>query len=530
MKMRNLHSPGRSNVLSSKGMVATSQPLSSLEAINILKNGGNAIDAAIAASAVQAVVEPGSTGLGGDCFALISLNNQVPISINGSGIAPKKLSLNYLKKNKINKIETNSPHSVTIPGAVHAWYSMHKKFGKLEFEKLFKSAENYARNGYPVHEVAAHSWNKSINKILQNVSSKNIFSKNGRPYKFGEIHKNIKLADTLKSIAKNNIKDFYQGYIAKDIVDTLVELGGVHTLEDFQYQNTIISESISNNFKKNKIHQCPPNGPGITVLIMMAILEKFDFKNINPMSAKRFHLQAEATKLAFEAREKEIGDPYFNNFEVDTLISEKFIENLVSKISLNTAYTPSDFSITAHPETIYLTVVDKDLNVVSMINSICFPFGSGISTKKTGILLQNRGVNFRLEKNHPNNLEGHKRPLHTIIPGLVTNKKYEPLLSYGVMGGQYQPVGQCHVLQNIFDFNMNIQESIDFPRAFILEGNYKFEKSIPEKILNELADIGHNVNYSSETHGGGQAIYIDRNEGILIGGSDPRKDGCALGY
>ena len=263
---------------------------------------------------------------------------------------------------------------------------------------------------------------------------------------------------------------------------------------------------------------------------MMAILEKFDFKNIDPMSAERFHLQAEATKLAFEAREKTIGDPNFNSFNFENLISEKFIKELVSKIDLNKCYNISNFSITAHPETIYLTVVDKDLNSVSLINSICFPFGSGISSKNTGILLQNRGVNFRLEKNHPNNIEPHKRPLHTIIPGLLTNRNNDTVLSYGVMGGQYQPIGQSHVLQNILDFNMSIQESIDFPRGFNLEDKYKFEKSVPKEILSRLSDIGHNVSYSEETHGGGQAIFIDRKEGVMIAGSDPRKDGCALGY
>ena len=235
-------------------------------------------------------------------------------------------------------------------------------------------------------------------------------------------------------------------------------------------------------------------------------------------------------KKIYEVREKTVGDPFFNNLDISKLISENFVQDLVSKISLDKTYKPLDSSITAHPETIYLTVVDRDLNVISLINSICFPFGSGITTKNTGILLQNRGVNFRLQKNHPNNLEGHKRPLHTIIPGLVTNDNNEVILSYGVMGGQYQPVGQTHVLQNIFDFNMNVQESIDFPRAFNLEGKYSFEKSIPKKILNELEKIGHIVSYTEDTHGGGQAIYIDRKEGVLIGGSDPRKDGIAIGY
>ncbi len=528
--MRNTHFPGRSNVIATNGIAATSQPLSTLEAISILKKGGNAIDAAIAASAVQSVIEPNSTGLGGDCFALIAFNNKKPVAINGSGIMPKNTDLNFFIKNKINNISINSPHSVTIPGAVHAWHSMHQKFGKLDFEELFKTAEDYARNGYPVHEIVAYSWEKNIQKILKNENTKKIFSKNSKPYKLGEIHKNINLANTIKSVAKNGINDFYKGYIAEDIIKSLKELGGKHHIEDFYNQDTLFSNTIFNRYKKNLLHQCPPNSPGITVLIMMAILERFNIDEIEPLSADRFHLQAEATKLAFEIKENIIGDPQFNNFDIKNLLKKEFITNLINKISMKKTYKPKNFSITAHPETIYLTVVDKDLNAVSLINSICFAFGSGITTKKTGILLHNRGVNFRVEKQHPNSVEANKRPLHTIIPGIVTNKSKEVILSYGVMGGQYQPVGQSHIIQNIFDFKMNIQEAIDFPRAFHLNEKYLLEKSIPLNILKELRKRGHNAIYTEETHGGGQAIFIDRKRGVLIAGSDPRKDGCAIGY
>ena len=527
--MRDIQYPGRSNALGTKGMAATSQSLSTLEAISILKKGGNAIDAAIAASAVQAVVEPNSTGVGGDCFALISLNGEKPIAVNGSGIAPKKATLNYFRERKINKIELTSPHAVTIPGAVHAWYTMHQKYGKLEFKELFFSAENYARNGFPIHEITAKIWNENFEKLSNNQSSKKIFIKNNSTYKFGEIHKNIQLADTLNSIGKNGIQDFYNGYIAEDIVASLNALGGCHTLDDLATQDTIISESISNRYKNNIIHQCPPNGPGITVLVMMAILEKFNFQNIEPMSKKRFHLQSESTKIAYELRENTIGDPNFINNDLDSFLNSDFIDTLSKKISLDKCYEPKNLSITVHPETIYLTVVDQNLNAVSFINSICFAFGSGITTNETGILLQNRGVNFRLNENHPNCIDGHKRPLHTIIPGIVTNNHNEAILSFGVMGGQYQPVGHVHILQNIFEFGMNLQESIDFPRALYLNGNYKFEKTVPQNILSELNDIGHKASYTDTTHGGGQAIYLDRQKGVLVGGSDPRKDGCALG-
>ncbi len=527
--MNNPEFASRSNVLSAEGIAATSQPLSSLEAISVLKKGGNAIDAAIAASAVQSVVEPNSTGLGGDCFALISINGEEPISVNGSGIAPKQLNFEYLKKNNLNKIDTTSPHSVTIPGAVHAWKTMHNKYGKLDFEELFINAENYARFGYPVHEKVAKEWSKNLNKIKKNQNSAKVFLKNGEVYKFGEIHKNIQLANTIKSVAKNGTNDFYHGFIAQDIVDSLNSIGGCHTMEDFASQKTIVSKSINSKYKNIILHQCPPNGPGISVLMMMAILEKFNITEINPMSFERFHLQAEVTKVVYEEREKFVCDPKYFNIDTSALLETKYINSLYKKISLNNCYKPTLPTFTSHPETIYITVVDKDLNCVSFINSICYAFGSGITTKNTGILLQNRGVNFRLEKNHPNCIEGHKRPLHTIIPGMVFNIKNQPILSYGVMGGQYQPVGHCHVLQNFFDFNMSIQESIDFPRAFCLNEKYQLENRIPNSIFEKLEKVGHNVNFDSNTHGGGQAIYIDRENGVLVGGSDYRKDGCAIG-
>lgn len=528
--MRNLQIPGRSNILGLNGMAASSQSLSTLEAISILKKGGNAIDAAIAASAVQAVIEPNSTSIGGDCFALISLKGRKPISVNGSGIAPQKAKMSFFERKNINKIETTSPHSVTIPGAVHAWYSMHQKFGHLDFEELFHTAENYARNGFPIHEVVAKSWRENTEKLKKKATTNSIFLKNNQPYCFGEIHKNINLADTLRSVAKNGIKEFYDGYIAQDIVNTLNQEGGLHSMEDFAKQDTIFSESISNNYKEVKLHQCPPNGPGITVLIMMAVLEKFNFQNINPLSVERFHLQAEATKIAYEQRENNIGDPKFVKFDYEKLIKSDHINYLASKISMDKIYEPKNYSMNTHPDTIYITVVDKNLNAVSFINSCFHAFGSGFTSNKTGVLLHNRGANFRLERDHPNMIDGHKRPLHTIIPGIVTDFENNPILSYGVMGGQYQPVGHTHVLQNIFDFKLSVQESIDFPRAFIHENKYKLEKTIPEKIFNELKKIGHNVEYTKDAHGGGQAIFIDRNQGTLIGGSDPRKDGCAIGY
>ena len=528
--MRELSYPGRSNVLAQNGMAATSHPLSSLEAINILQKGGNAVDAAIAASAVQSVVCPSATGIGGDCFAIISLNGKDPISVNGSGIAPKKINLEYFNKNNIDKINLTSPHSVTIPGAIHAWCSMHEKYGKLDLEEILSGAENFARNGFPVHEVEAYAWKNNNVKLRENANSKKLFLKNNLSYKFGDIFKNIPLANTLNIIRKQKIKGFYNSDITKDMVNTLNKLGGLHTEEDFASQQTIFSSTISNDYKGVKIHQCPLNGPGIIVLLIMAINEKLKIDKYKPYSFERYHLQAEITKVCYEFKETYLGDPYFNDIDISDILGDSLIENLISKIDLTKVYNSNKAYVTSNPETVYLTVVDKDLNAVSFINSICHSFGSGISSENSGILFQNRGVNFRLEKDHPNVIQGSKRPLHTIIPGLVTNKNNETILSYGVMGGQYQPIGQTHVLQNILDYNLTIQEAIDYPRTFALDGFLKVEKSINSKLLKQLEKIGHKIFIVPDAIGGGQCIKINRKEGVMIGGSDPRKDGLAIGY
>ena len=528
--MRKIYQPGRSNVLSNNAMVATSQPLSSQEAINILRLGGNAVDAAIAASAVLSVVEPGSTGIGGDCFAIIKMSNTKALSINGSGINPAKANFKYFKENKINSIGLLSPHSVTIPGAVDAWHQMHKKFGKLEFEKLFATAIYYAKEGFPVHEIEAFHWKKNEEKLKKNNITKQIFLKNNQAPNFGKKFTNSQLANTLTLIGKKGAKAFYEGEIARDMVKSLNNLGGLHTEEDFYNQNTIFSDTLISDYKNNKIHQCPPNGPGLVVHIMMKLLEKFNWDNIDYIDPIRFHIQAEIAKVCFEIKETILGDPQFNTVDIEYIMSNDFIDNLFKKINLDNVYYSDNLFVTSHPETVYLTVVDDNLNAVSFINSICHGFGSGICSENSGILFQNRGVNFRLEENHPNCIDSNKRPLHTIIPSLLTNNNEETIMSYGVMGGQYQPIGQAHVLQNTYDFGMSIQEAIDAPRAFALNNKLKIENSFPKSSIENLSNLGHDIEVVDEGIGGGQGIMIDRKEGVLIGGSDPRKDGLAIGY
>ena len=518
------------DAISSNGMAATSHPLATEEAIKILKKGGNAVDAAIAASVVLSVVEPNATSIGGDCFAIIKMEGKEPVSYNGSGIAPEKANYEFFKKNNIDTIGLTSPHSVTVPGALDAWKNIHNDFGKLDFEELFLAAINFAKNGFEVTKVVANAWNKNLNKLSQNKNSKNVFLNNGKSYQLSDLRKNIPLGNTLELISKKGVSEFYEGSIANDMVKSLNELGGLHTLEDFSKQKTIKSKTISSEYKNIQIHQCPPNGPGITVLLMMKLLEKLEINKFNSNSVERFHLEAEVTKQAYKVKEENLADPNFVNVNLDKILSDEFIDNIYESISLNKCSDIGDLNIPNHPETVYLSVVDKDLNTVSMINSVCYAFGSGITTDKTGIILHNRGTNFRVEEGHPNCIEGLKRPLHTIIPGVVLDHNGRSSLSYGVMGGQYQPVGQVHVLNNILDFEMSPQQAITFPRAFHFNNIYKLEKEVSKETKDGLSKIGHNVVHIDDTHGGGQAIQIDRLKGNLIGGSDPRKDGYAKGY
>ena len=526
----NDHSTKNKDAISSNGMAATSHPLATEEAIKILKKGGNAVDAAIAASVVLSVVEPNATSIGGDCFAIIKMEDKKPVSYNGSGIAPEKANYEFFKKNNIDTIGLTSPHSVTVPGALDAWKNIHDDFGKLDFEELFLAAINFAKNGFEVTKIVSNAWNKNLNKLSQNKNSKNVFLNNGKSYQLSDLRKNIPLGNTLELISKKGVSEFYEGSIANDMVKSLNELGGLHTLEDFSKQKTIKSKTISSEYKNIQIHQCPPNGPGITVLLMMKLLEKLEINKFNSNSVERFHLEAEVTKQAYKVKEENLADPNFVNVNLDKILSDEFINNIYENISLNKCSDIGDLNIPNHPETVYLSVVDKDLNTVSIINSVCYAFGSGITTDKTGIILHNRGTNFRVEEGHPNCIEGLKRPLHTIIPGMVLDHNGLSSLSYGVMGGQYQPVGQVHVLNNILDFEMSPQQAITFPRAFHFGNIYKLEKEVSKEIKDGLSKIGHNVVHIDETHGGGQAIQIDRLKGKLIGGSDPRKDGYAKGY
>ena len=528
--MRNFHFPGRSQVYSSNAMVATSQPLASETAISTLKKNGNAIDAAISAAAVLAVIEPTDTGIGGDCFALYSKNStSKPIAFNGSGKSPANISINKLNNLNINKtIPDHSPHAITVPGAVDAWFQLHNKFGKLEFSELIKPAINLAENGYFVHERLSYTWSNNINR-LQNKLARFVFLKDQKAPLPGQKMKNPSLAKVLKIISKEGKKGFYEGPIAKNIVKFLNNLGGFHSEEDFYNAKGEFVETISGFYRNKEIFQLPPNTQGVISLLILKILNNFNISKYNFNNPERIHLIIEAAKIAYFYRNKLLGDLDSSKLILQILNDKKFIQNLSSSISLNktNANLPPINSLGSN--TVYLTVVDKDLNAVSFINSIYESFGSGLVPDDTGILLQNRGKSFSLDINHPNCLEPSKRPMHTIIPGMVFNNN-KLFMSYGVMGGDYQPMGHADVTSCILDHNMSLQDAIDKPRYLPINNLVEIEEGISKDLQQALKLKGHNLKKTIHPHGGGQIISIDWKKGMLSGASDPRKDGIALGY
>jgi gamma-glutamyltranspeptidase/glutathione hydrolase len=528
--MRNFQLAGRSTVHAQNAMVATSHPQAALVAIDILRAGGTAADAAIAASALLAVIEPQSTGIGGDCFALYQPGGQGDIvSYNGSGRAPMAAEASWYVDHKFSAIPLTSPHSVTVPGSVDAWATILKDHGKFDFDMLFQPAIKAAEEGYVVAPRIAFDWANGFEKLKKGINAPRYLLPGGKPAVAGDVIRQPELAATLKLIAKGGPDAFYKGSVAEDIVNTLRAAGGLHTMDDFAAHRTETTKPISTTYKGHQVWQCPPNGPGITMLVMLNILSRFDLTKYPPLSIERFHIEAEAARIAYMMREQHIGDPEHVDVDVSRILSEEFAAEYGSQIKMDRMLDLPKVSPPMNPSTIYITVVDRDRNVCSFINSIAHSFGSAIVTDKTGILLQNRGAGFRVQPGHPNCIAPGKRPLHTIIPSLAT-KDGKAVLSFGVMGGQYQPVGQCHVLTNMLDYGMDAQEAIDLPRGLHYEGIYQLEDGVPAETVAGLQKIGHQTAKVLVPHGGAQSVWIDRERGALVGASDPRKDGCALGY
>ena len=528
--MRDFQLPGRSAAYAQKGMAATSHSLATLTAIDTLRAGGNAVDGAIAASAVLCIVEPQSTGIGGDCFVLYAPadSNQV-IALNGSGKAPAAAELSWFLDQGMQQISLQSPHSVTVPGAVDAWCQLHDDYGRIDFAELLAPAIRLATEGYTVHPRVAYDWAQLAKKLRTTDNATRMLLIDGEAPKAGDRHQQPELGRTLQLIADNGRNAFYTGEVADDMVTYLRSLGGLHTLEDFAAPQSEYVAPIATQYRGYDVFECPPNGQGLTALIMLNILSKCALTDYAPMSAERLHLECEAAKLAYGVRDRYVADPNQADIPLDWLLSEDYAAKLRSKISLDKALPAlmnSDFP--THPDTVYLCVVDEEGNAVSFINSVFHGFGSGLVSPKTGVVLQNRGAGFVLQEGHRNAIAPHKRPLHTIIPGML-KKAGRTVMPFGVMGGQYQPTGHAHFLTNLLDYRMDVQSALDFPRVFHNGKTCALERGIPTIVTDKLAQLGHNVVPAVLPHGGGQAIWIDES-GSLVGGSDPRKDGCALGY
>ncbi|MEB3360344.1 MAG: gamma-glutamyltransferase [Synechococcales bacterium] len=527
--MRDFQLPGRSPVYGTQGVAATSHPLATLTAIEMLKAGGNAVDGAIAACAVQGVVEPQSTGIGGDCFALyVPAGSQQPIAFNGAGRTPAAATVDWFGDRGITKIEQHSPHAVTVPGAVDAWSRLLADYGRKSLGDVLQPAQRLAAEGYPIYPRVANDWHAAAPTLRQDETARRIFLPQGRSPQPGEIHRQPELAATLAAIAEQGRDAFYKGAIAKDIVDYLQRLGGLHTLEDFAAAQGEYVTPIATTYRGYEVYECPPSGQGLVALLMLNILEGYDLKAFPAMSVERFHLMAEAARLAYRDRDLYIADPKPHPLPIQEILSEAYAEQLRRTICLERAM--ADLPLPAfpcHPSTVYLCVVDGEGNAMSLINSTYHSFGSGLVSPQTGVVLHSRGAGFRIDPGHFNCIAPRKQPLHTIIPGMLMQKG-RAVLPFGVMGGDFQPAGHVHLLTNLLDYGMDVQTALDFPRVFSYQNVCHVEHGITPRVAEGLASLGHCVQPAYEPLGGGQAIWIDWETGVRVGGSDPRKDGCAI--
>ncbi len=530
----------RSEVIATNGMAATSHPLATQTAIDVLKDGGNAIDAAIAANAVLGLVEPTGCGIGGDLFAIVWIKEDKKLyGLNSSGPAAQDMTIKKLKAMGIDKIPPFGPLPVTVPGAVAGWTALHKRFGKKSFDELFTNAIYYADNGFPITEVVGYYLQLSSERYKDYPNFKDVWMPNGDALKKGDIFVNKDLANTYKEIAKSYGNSFYKGDIAKIISKFITEQGGFLSEDDLKnYQPEWITP-VSSNYRGFDVWELPPNGQGIAALQILNILEQYDISNMGHNSAEYIHIFTEAKKLAYEDRAKYYADMNFADVPIKELISKEYALKRNKLIDLKKAASTYDTGIFEDGDTIYMTVADKDGNMVSLIQSNYRGMGSGMVPPNLGFMLQDRGEMFNLDPKHRNSLEGGKRPFHTIIPAFIT-KDNKPFISFGLMGGGMQPQGHAQIVVNIVDFQMNLQEAGDAPRirhfgsseptgeTMINGGFLSLESGIDGHVRDELLKLGHNLKDEKGGYGGYQAIM--KVDGVYYGASESRKDGHASGY
>jgi gamma-glutamyltranspeptidase/glutathione hydrolase len=526
---RDFMKPGRSLAVADKGMAATSHPQASLVAVDILRAGGTAIDAAVAAIALQSVIDPHMTGIGGDCFAMYSPAGGSPVSLNGAGRAPAAASVERLRALGLTSIPDDSAHAVTVPGAVAAWCRLIETYGALSLEEVLAPAIAAAEAGFCITPRVARDWQVYSSRIARHPAGAAQFLPRGRAPVTGERIANPALAATLRAIARDGRDAFYRGPVAEEIVATLKALGGLHEEADFAGYETLATTPISAPYRGYDVLECPPNGQGLAALLMVRLLDGFDLGDARLSEADRIHLLAEATKLAYAMRDAVIGDPDHVTADIAELLAEPAVARLRARISLERAAPAAPWELPTHRDTVYVSVVDRDGNAASLLNSLFFAFGSGIYAPHAGVLLQNRGAGFSLEPGHPNAIGPGKRPFHTIIPAMLA-KNGRTVASFGVMGGQYQPVGHVHILSQLLDRGFDVQMASDQPRSFWHAGRLGLEPTIPEAVRQDLEACGHVTAWVDEPLGGYQGIWIDHERGVLLGASDHRKDGIALGY
>ncbi len=525
---RNFHLPGRSAVHACDGMAATSHPLATITAVDVLKAGGNAADAAVAAVATLGVVEPHMTGIGGDCFCLVARPGKPVWGYNGSGRAAATVTTEALMAQGVREIGLDSIHAVNVPGAVEAWDTILKTHGRFDLARALGPAIRFAENGAPVAPRVAFDWAQAVERLRADPGAARHFLRDGAAPKAGDIWRFPALAATLQTIAAQGPSAFYQGAIAADIAATVGARGSFLTVDDFARHDGEEATPIATTYRGFELVELPPNGQGLAALVLLNILERFDLSRLDPFGPERFHLAVEAGRIAYAVRDTHVGDPGHMRVSVPDLIDKAFAGRLAKRIDPQRR-VPLPAAPAPGGDTVYLTVVDRDRMAVSLINSLYSGFGVGIATEKTGIMLQNRGACFVVEPGHPNTIGPGKRSMHTIIPALGFQDG-RCTHSFGVMGGSYQSMGHAHVVSNMVDYGMDVQAAIDCPRAFF-EGDYTtLEQGVPVATVEGLKARGHDIAVRALPLGGGQMIQIDWERGVLIGGSEPRKDGCAIGY
>ena len=533
--MRPFDRPGRSPVHARRGMVATSHPASTDVGLDVLKAGGNALDAAIAACAMQCVVEPGMTGIGGDCFAMLLPGGRgTPIAYNGSGRAPAGATLEALAGVGIdarNPILRDSPHSVVVPGAIDAWTTLHADHGRAPFAELLAPAIAAARDGAPLHSRVAFDMHRQRDFLAASGRCGEIHLEDGEVPAVGSLRRQPALADALEAIAREGRAPMYDGHLARDTVDELSARGGFHVMADFESARGEYVEPISAGFRGRTVWECPPNGQGLIALLLLRMFERLPPGTGDPLSPERMHLEIEACRLAYAVRDERLADPAHAHVPVGEILSDAHVDALLARIDpARASHPPTTVPLPAHEDTVYISVVDGDRDACSFINTLFHAFGSGIATG-SGIVLTNRAQGFSLDPASPNVVAPGKRPRHTIIPALATAGSALELC-FGVMGGEYQAMGHLQFLTRHLDYGLDLQEAMDAPRFMVdpSTGEVEVESGVCAGTRAALGAMGHRVVDAESPVGGSQAVSVGEGGAVLTGASDPRKDGAAAGY